>query len=330
MDGNTMAFGTSVTEQPDEHHIYDRQKNFVEPFWRDKVSQGVFGGIGSIDIAYACALHSNPIGSIVLSSGRIESLIKYKELVFNLYNAGYSVFIHDHRGQGLSGRMTDNTQLGYVESFDDYVQDFKIFYDKVVVPKSVHIPMLLCHSMGGAIGALYILTHPTDFSKVVFSAPMFGIRPALPNWFAATLIKIHHCINTIFSDKPWYFFGQSNYHDEPFESNHLTKSRARYSIFKEAYRNQPEVQLGGVTGVWLKAASQAMKKIESKANSFKVPSLILQAGNDIVVDNIRQNRVSEKLPDCQKISIKSAKHELLFEIDNERDACLRAILQFFK
>ena len=38
---------------------------------------------------------------------------------------------HDHRGQGLSGRMLDNPQPGYVESFDDYVQDFKQFYDEL-------------------------------------------------------------------------------------------------------------------------------------------------------------------------------------------------------
>lgn len=330
MDANTLSLDTSVPEQTDEHHIYDRHKNFVEPFWRDKVSQGVFGGVGSVDIAYAYAVHPNPIGSIALSSGRIETLIKYKELIFNLYNAGYSVFIHDHRGQGLSGRMTDNVHQGYVESFDDYVQDFKIFYDKVILPKSVHTPMLICHSMGGAIGALYVLAHPTDFSRVVFSAPMFGIRPALPIWLAATLIKVHHCINAIFSDKPWYFFGQKNYLDEPFDNNHLTRSRARYEIFREAYRNQSDVQLGGVTGIWLKAASQAMNRIESKADTFSVPSLILQAGSDTVVDNVRQNRVAEKLPDCQEISVKAAKHELLFELDSERDICLRAILQFFK
>jgi lysophospholipase len=330
MDANIMSLDISVPEKTDEHHIYDRQKNFVEPFWRDKVSQGVFGGLGSIDIAYAYAVHPNPIGSIALSSGRIETLLKYKELVFNLYNAGYSVFIHDHRGQGLSGRMTDDAHQGYVEKFDDYVQDFKIFYDKVISPKSVHTPMLLCHSMGGAIGALYVLAHPTDFSKVVFSAPMFGIRPALPNWFAATLLKIHHCINAIFSDKPWYFFGQNDYSDEPFENNRLTRSHARYSIFREAYRNQSEVQLGGVTGVWLKAASHAMNRIESEATAFSIPSLLLQAGNDTVVDNVRQNNVAEKLPDCQKILLLGAKHELLFELDNERDTCLRAILQFFK
>lgn len=325
-----MSLDIPVNEYPDEKHILDRHKNFIEPFWREKINHGVFGGVDSIDIVYAYAEHPNAVGSIAISSGRIESLIKYKEMVFNLYNAGYSVFIHDHRGQGLSGRMTENLQQGFVERFDDYVEDFKMFYDKVIRPKSTHTPLLLCHSMGCAIGALYVLNFPKDFSKVVFSAPMFGIRPALPNWLAATLIGTHSFFNGILSDKPWYFWGQGNYTEDDFTENNLTHSPVRYNIFREAYRDQPEVQLGGVTGTWLKAATQAMNKIASSANKFPISALILQAGSDTVVDNTQQDRLVALMPDCQKITVEGARHELLFELDYERDNCLRAIFQFFK
>ena len=37
---------------------------------------------------------------------------------------GYSVYIHDHRGQGFSARMLDDPQKGYVYNFGDYVTDF--------------------------------------------------------------------------------------------------------------------------------------------------------------------------------------------------------------
>lgn len=176
----------------------------IQPFWQNSVQQGMFAGVGNVDIAYAYVLHPQALGAVVISSGRIESLIKYKELVYDFYQNGYSVFIHDHRGQGLSGRMLDNPQIGYVASFSDYVADFKQFVDEVVIKKTHHKPELLCHSMGGAIGALMVLRFPEMFEKVAFSAPMFGIRPPLPNWFAKLLLTLH----ATFNKKNAYFFGQ--------------------------------------------------------------------------------------------------------------------------
>ena len=113
-------------------------------------------------------MHPEASASVVISSGRIESLVKYKELVYELYQNGYSVFIHDHRGQGMSGRLALNLQIGYVSDFDDYLQDLNIFVEQVVKPNSVAQLKLLCHSMGSAIGALYCLAHPEDFEQVVF------------------------------------------------------------------------------------------------------------------------------------------------------------------
>ena len=59
-----------------------------------------------VELAYRCIEHPTPLGFVVISSGRTESLLKYDETVYDLHSAGYSVFIHDHRGQGLSGSTT--------------------------------------------------------------------------------------------------------------------------------------------------------------------------------------------------------------------------------
>ena len=184
-------------------------------------------------------MHPDAIGSVVISSGRIESLVKYKEVVYDFYQNGYSVFIHDHRGQGLSGRMLDNPQIGYVQCFDDYVSDFKQFIDQVVSESSQHKPKLLCHSMGGAIGALTVMRYPELFDRVAFSAPMFGIRPSLPNWFANLLLSLHAVLNK----KNAYFFGQKNYESKPFKTNELTHSEIRYQIFRQEYQTDTTSQI---------------------------------------------------------------------------------------
>ncbi|WP_339725946.1 alpha/beta fold hydrolase [uncultured Paraglaciecola sp.] len=300
--------------------------NVIQPFWQNSVKSGIFTGIDKVDIAYAFVLHPNALGTIVISTGRIESLIKYKEVVYDLYQNGYSVFIHDHRGQGLSGRMLGNPQIGYVASFNDYVADFKQFMDEVVLKKSHHKPNLLCHSMGGAIGALMVWRYPELFGKVAFSAPMFGIRPPLPTWFAKFLLRLHLTVNT----NDGYFFSQKNYDPVPFCSNELTHSEIRYQIFRQEYQNAPQVQLGGVSGHWLKAATIAMEEIEHNAPSFPIAALVIQAGADQIVDNKRQSRVVAKMARTRLLVIDGSHHELLAEQDKYRVPCLSAILDFLK
>lgn len=325
----TLTLETDVSIKHSDNVIMQRHQNYIEPFWKSRVCQGVFGGKDGVEICYAYAINTAATGSIVISSGRIESFIKYKELVYNLYHAGFSVFIHDHRGQGLSGRMTKNSHQGFVLDFDDYVTDLKLFYDKVVSPKSQHVPMLLCHSMGSTVGALYAHKYPADFSRVAFSAPMFGIQPALPDWLACGLMRFHLALNVFFSKRPWYFFGQQNYSEEPFQNNRLSHCPTRYELFRRAYETHPEAKLGGVTGRWLLAAHEAMREVRLKAQMFPIPALILQAGGDEIVDNSRQNEVALRMPNCNLVDIPNAKHELLMESDVYRDPALRAILNFF-
>lgn len=301
----------------------------IQRFWLKHMCLGQFAGADCVAIQYAYVLHPEAKGSVVISSGRIEGLVKYKELVFNLYHNGYSVFIHDHRGQGQSGRMTANSQRGYVEDFDDYVADLKAFYLRVVSPNTRHQPYLLCHSMGCAIGALYVLDNPLDFAKVAFSSPMFGIPIPIPQWLLEPLLKVHQGVNRLFSDQPWYFLGQKHYAPASFEQNELTHSETRYKLFRQEYAAQPENKLGGVTASWLAAALQAMDQIEARADSFAIPALLLQAGADTVVDNLRQDRVAGRFPQYRKVELPTAKHELLMEKDEIRNRCVTQILTFF-
>jgi lysophospholipase len=301
----------------------------ISPFWQARVKCGEFSGVDDISIHYAYVLNPEATASVVISSGRIESLVKYKELVFELYQNGYSVFIHDHRGQGLSGRLLDNAQMGYVDDFDDYVADLKNFIEQVVKPKGAAQIKLLCHSMGGAIGALYCLAYPDDIKQVAFSAPMFGIRPPLPDWLANVLVNASIGISRLFSKRASYFIGQQDYVRKPFAGNPLTQSEVRYAIFRQEYDDNPQIRLGGVTGNWLKAAAIAMNKVEQLAPQFPTPALVIQAGEDEVVDNKRQGRVSMRLANCKKMVVAGARHELLMEKDQYRQPCMQAILDFF-
>ncbi|WP_051275619.1 alpha/beta fold hydrolase [Aestuariibacter salexigens] len=301
----------------------------IEPFWQQHVNHGHFNGRDDVQIYYASAIHPNSRGDIVISNGRIESLLKYKEVIFDLYQNGFSVFALDHRGQGKSGRMHSDPHRGFVRHFDDYVADLDHFVRHVVKDMSQHPLNLLCHSMGSAIGAMYLTQHPNMFCKAAFCAPMFGIQPVLPPWLSRAMGHTLIGINRLLSSTPWYFPGQSGYRALSFEQNVLTRSQVRYQIFRDEYQRSPDIQLGGVTSHWLLAAVNAMQHILTNAQHITLPTMLLQAKADQVVHNISQNAVLAAMPNAHKYIYDDSEHEILMERDEIKNKALGDIMTFF-
>ena len=112
--------------------------------------------------------------AILLVNGRIECAAKYQELFYDLYQQGYDIYCYDHRGQGLSARLIEDPQMGYVEEFADYVRDL----DSIVQHfnfSPYQQRYLLAHSMGGNIATRYLQTYHAPFDAASLTAPMYGI-----------------------------------------------------------------------------------------------------------------------------------------------------------
>lgn len=264
--------------------------------------------------------------TLVISSGRVESYVKYKEVIYDLYHSGFDVFIMDHRGQGLSQRSLPNPMLGYVDDFQQYVDDLLYFIDKHVIQHCAQ-PLLLCHSMGSTIGALAILQRPAQFSKVVFSAPMFGLSVPLPMWLAQAIVRLGLRISRCLG-KPMYFIGQGDYAPVTFAHNKLMQSAIRYSRFRESQQQYPETQIGGVTYQWVAAANTALALIAARAEQIILPVLCLNAQQDVVVDNQMQQWVVAQMPNAQWTVVENARHEILFEKDSIRGPALTQLVHF--
>ena len=301
----------------------------IKPFWKTQVTETFITARDGVKLYSIQAVHPSPKGTIVFSSGRTESAVKYKELIYDLYQNGYTVVAMDHRGQGRSGRMLSDTEKGYVADFDDYVEDLHLFYQQIVKPLAPEKPFLLCHSMGGAIGALYNIKYPGQFQKIVFGSPMFGIRSPLPDSVAKVILALSGLANRVFSDESWYFLGQGKMQHQPFEGNVLTQNEQRYQIYVEMATEYPDTRLGGVTIGWLDAALTAMETILEQASELTTPTLLLQAGNDRIVANIAQQQVCAQMPNCALKVISEAEHELFMESDVYRLEALSAVLAFF-
>lgn len=313
------------TESWLEKHYVDT----VNPFWQSQAQLIDFigGNHRRINGAYLC--HPNPIGSIVISSGRVESYVKYKELSYDLFQNGYSVFLIDHRGQGFSERLANNPQLGHVDNFNYYIDDLKLFYDTVASPRSSSEPMLLCHSMGACIGFNYLIQYPNDFHRAALCAPLVGFRSFIPKTIASKLVDSAIKVNQWKKSAPTYFWGMGDYEDAPFKQNRLTHSAVRYQIFRQEYQLNPCVQLGGPSFEWIKRAHESCQDIFEQIHKIATPCLMLQAEQDEVVDNKAQIALSNMSPILQLQQLAQAKHEILIEKDSIRNAALQAILDFY-
>ncbi len=277
-------------------------------------------------LAYAKLINPNADRAIVISSGRVESYIKYRELFLDIYRQGYSIYCLDHRGQGLSQRITDDPQKGHIDKFEHYIDDFEAFIDRIVLPNRHSSLSLIGHSMGGAIGTLYINRRPQTFVAAAFSSPMFGIK--LPANKRLIIILAKQLNSFTKGKSPNYVLGGKGYEKDPFEKNDLTHCRARYENYKAFYHAMPEIQIGSPTNQWLLESLSAGEQAMLAAAHSPIPLLMLQAEEDTVVDNKSQDlSVSET---CHKVIIPNAKHEIFMEKDGPRSLALTKMFSFLE
>lgn len=322
-----------------EQDLKDNLPSEITSFWQRGLFDS-FSGVDTIDIHYAQFIQDqaeNP--TIVVVPGRCESYLKYQELTYDLYRQGYNIFIIDHRGQGLSGRLLSNPNKGYVTKFQDYVDDLQYLIENIVTPQSSGKPYILAHSLGGAIATRFMQDYPNAIKAAVISSPMLGFYSGfLPKAIAKTLITIKVIFNNIIGNTPWYFLGQKDYSPVSFTENKLTHSRQRYHYFVNLYKKNKTIQLGGVTSHWLVQSIAAQKVILAKISQLKTPILLLQAGSDTVVCQQAQNDFCQQLHALQPQSCPSglasridhAYHELFFETDDYRNRAIAQSLAWFK
>ncbi|ARD44585.1 hypothetical protein A3Q33_09850 [Colwellia sp. PAMC 21821] len=313
----------------------------IATFWQS-VQQASFTTDDNKSIAYATNFKRPEQPYIVIVPGRSESYLKYQELAFDLDNQGYDSVIIDHRGQGLSARLTPNRLQGYIEKFDQYAEDLHQLLNLVLPelhPQQNKNAYMLAHSMGGAIALRYLQLYPNNIKALTLSSPMIAIsRGGTPNWLAKSLIKTGSTINRLLSDTPWYFFGQNDINKSTFTENRLMHSEPRFKRFQALYHEQPELKLGGVTFNWLEQAIINSDNLLIDIDKLSLPIQMLQAGSEHIVDNDAQAIFCQRLyksnykscPEGKPVIIAGAYHELFFELDKYRDSAIDQTIAWFK
>ena len=310
-----------TTENQLQDSLYHQK---IEDFYNSG-EEGHFNGQNDVSIYYKIFDQKDRDKVVLISSGRTEAAIKYKELIFDLYRNGYAVYIQDHRGQGLSGRMVADEQMGHIDNFQFYIDDMKSFFNNYLKPKGYKNKFLIAHSMGGAIGMTYIQQFPEDFNAAAFSSPMLGLKP-----------PICKLANILAKEEPKYAIGQTTYKDDKnhFKGNTLTGSNMRYDRMIEAYEQEPKAKLGGVSYNWLQASCQQFDVMLNNISKIEIPFIVFSAKDEKIVNPKAHDKFTKAAKSLSKevtlFKIDDARHELLIEKDQPRLETLNQILNFFE
>ncbi len=324
---STISFSAlAISEQ----NYAQNYQDIIKPYFASG-KMHTLAGVNKLPIRYQVYQTPDAKNCLLLLPGRQEPLDKYAEIVYDLNHSELepmTVFVVDHRGQGLSGRMTANPQIGYVDQFEDYVADVKQLFNTHMQTVGCEKFYLMGHSMGGAIGLGLLMTEQDRFAAASFSAPMWMINTKpYPN-FVAQMIG---GLTSTFGAGKKYAVGQGDYNiNFPFEKNNLTHSPERYKMSVDIYREQPLTQVGGVSNRWVLESLKFTKKLRRKASKFTIPMVVMQAGMDELVKPKGQDLICKKAKACEQIIFTHAFHELLMEKDEVRDVALSHTIKLFK
>lgn len=276
-----------------------------------------FTGSGGRRLRVAYFPAKKPLGSVLLSTGRTETIEKYLEVVGELLERGYSVLVHDWRGQGLSDRLLPDRLRGHAVGFNDFVADFEslvgAFDDQLPHPR-----IAMAHSMGGCLVMLALAHGERRFEGAILSSPMLGVRTgAPPYWLARALTWV---MSKAGLGGGYVLFNATDPYSATFEGDRMTHDRARHDRSQAQILASRDLALGNVTWSWAASAFDAVEWLQRApaVEEITIPVTIVAAGQDTLVDSAAAKAIAGRLPHGRFVEIPGAYHEILMETDDIR------------
>ena len=227
-----------------------------------KHKEGSIKGIRGANIFYQYwSPEEHARANLVIVHGLAEHSGRYMNVVNHFVPAGYAVYGVDHIGHGRS----DGDRV-YVDRFQDYIATLKRYVDMIHDWQPDKPIFLIGHSMGGLIGAAYLLEHQQELSGAVLSGP--GIK--VPDNISRTVIFMGKILSKILPKVGIL----------RLDSNGVSRDPA----VVDAYVNDPLVYTGKVTARLGAEMLKTMQDVTNSASRINLPLTIVQGGNDMLID----------------------------------------------
>jgi lysophospholipase len=134
--------------------------------------------------------------------------------------------------------------------------------------------------MGGLISITYALDHPDDLNGAIISSPALGTHPDYqPPLILKLLVKVLSRLAP----------------RALFKSNLDTNAISRDPQVVQAYISDPLVS-EKVSARWFNSMMKAIVEANSRPASLRIPMLLMQSGDDILVDPAAPGRWAKAAP----------------------------------
>lgn len=311
-----------------EEDFREKMDSVVEPLLKEKMVEGYFTDRDKVSVHYAYMLHPREEAAVVISHGFCEFICKYHEVMYYLYEMGYSVFYMDHRGHGFSGGKLEDPDCVYIDTYDSYVEDLKQYVHEVVLDKSSSKNLyLFAHSMGGCIGALFLEKYPAVFQKAVLSSPMMEMSYGR---FSVGTVRFLCMGATVLHRLKHYIAGQHGFDGVRKFENSSMLSEERYEYVFRYREAEPSFRTYGASVAWIKAGISACRKLRRDIGNISIPVFLCQAGQDSMVLPWAQEYATEHNPNIALKKFPASKHEIFNATPDIREEYYMLVFQYFK
>lgn len=268
-------------------------------------------------------------GTVLIVHGFTENADKFAELIHSLLRNGYSVVAYDQRGHGRSWRdpMLGDVSLTHANRFEEYVRDMEAVCDKALagMPRP---RLLFCHSMGGAVSALFMQAHPRFFDRAAMCAPMIQADFHMPLAAARLMCGAMGLLGKgrarIAASKPYAG-------PEDFDTSNAT-GRERFDWYDAVKAETPAFHNNGPTYNWTAQAVRAAGLIlaPGAVERIETPVRLYTAALDGTVLPEPQAAFVARLKHGERAVVEGAKHEIYRSSDDVLFPWWHGILEFYR
>ncbi|WP_213779076.1 alpha/beta fold hydrolase [Caballeronia sp. dw_276] len=250
------------------------------------------------------------LARIALVHGLAEHARRYEALALRLNAAGIELIAMDLRGHGKSPG-----ERVWIDSFNEYLLDTDALLTAAKTTAPSDVPLLLMgHSMGGAIAALYAAERLADsglkLAGLILSSAALKMPASAPRWKLAMG-------GTISRFMPRF---------PAMTIDPATLSRANGVV--EANRRDPLVHHQAIPARTVAQIGEAMARIEAKRASIKLPLFVFHGTHDALTnpDGSREFEAHAGSTDKTLLMLEGSYHETLNDLD--RDRVIKALIDW--
>jgi lysophospholipase len=268
-------------------------------------------------------------GAMLIQLGRGDVFEKYLESFAHWRACGWSITSFDWRGQGGSGRLTENPHCGHIDSFDTYVDDLAAFA-AAWRAESEGPHVLVGHSMGGHLMLRALVEGRVAADAAVLVAPMLGLKAPIGPRFGRAAARLLAGLGR--RTRPAWR-GNERPYTRAARQTLLTSDRARYEDELWWIGANPGNITGPPSWGWVLEAFRSTRDLleHPALATLDVPVQLLVAEKDALVDPQATLTIAARLKRATLVRFgPEARHELLREADRVRDRAIAEIDRFLQ